>query len=112
MTTLHQKLMLSFATVAALGCGTAWADPAATGCGSINGVQRRIVEHADQGMASLRGYVHTTTLIHSVDMAQVVESLDTWRAVAKCQEEVAAKASAQAPLAAAEPEAGIRTAGR
>lgn len=112
MITIHQKLILSLGTVAALGCGTAWADPAATGCGSLTGVQRRIVEHADLGMEPLRAYVNMTAIVHGINMTDVVESLDAWRTTARCQEQVAAaKASTPAPIAQAEGEGVPRDAG-
>ena len=89
MITIPHKL-LSLGLFAALGCGTAWADPVDAGCGSVSGVQRKIVDRADQGMERLQGYMNITRGVHGIDMAEVAGSLDTWRATVRCQEAVAA----------------------
>lgn len=114
MTILHHKL-LSLGLLAALGCGTAWADPADradAGCGAVSGVQRQIVDRADQGMAPLQRYVRINRGVHGLDMAEVAGSIDTWRATVRCQEAIAAaKATAPGAVASVEPDA-LRTAGR
>jgi len=119
MTLLQRNLLLSLGTAAALGCGAAWADPVATAadCGSITSVQRHIVERADQDMTALHDYVRMTTLIHGIGMAEVADSLDGWRAIARCRDEAAvaaAKASTRAQAAKADVDADApqRTAGR
>ena len=89
MITIPHKL-LSLGLFAALGCGTAWADPVDAGCGSVTGVQRQIVDRADQGMARLQGYMRITRGVHGIAMADVAGSLDAWRATVRCQEAVAA----------------------
>ena len=94
MNAIHRKLFLSMGTVAALGCGAAWADPSTAACGSVTNVQRRIVEHADQGMESLRNFVEMTNFVHGIDMVDVEDSLDTWRAAVTCRNEVAAAKAA------------------
>ena len=117
MTPFQRNLLLSLGIAAASGCGAAWADPVATAadCGSITNVQRHIVERADQGMAALHDYVRMTALIHGIGMAEVADSIDTWRATVRCRDEVvaaAAKASMQAPVAKADVEGPVQTAGR
>jgi hypothetical protein len=111
MINIHPKL-LSLGLFAALGCGGAWADSSDAGCGSVSGVQRKIVERADEGMAPLQGYMRITRGVHAVDMADVAGSLDAWRATVRCQEAVAAaQPSARDAVASAGPDT-LRTAGR
>jgi hypothetical protein len=111
MNAINRKLFLSIGAVAALGCGAAWAEPSAAICGSVTSVERRIVEHADQGMGSLRSFVGMTTVVHGIDMWDVKESLDSWRAAVRCQDDVAA-AKAAIETAKAEPADKVLTAGR
>jgi hypothetical protein len=93
MHTIRHNAFLSLA-VAALGCGAAWAGPAPTDCGTVTGVQRRIVEHADEGWTALRSFVQLTTVVHGINMTEVRGSLDTWRATVACRKEVAAAQAA------------------
>jgi hypothetical protein len=102
MNAISQKLFLSIGTVAALGCSAAWADPSAATCGGVTSLQRRVVEHADEGMSSLHGFVQTMNIVHGLDMTEVKESLDTWRAAVTCQKEAAA-AKAAIEMAKSEP---------
>ena len=64
-------------------------------CMSLSYVQARVVEKADQGMGALRDYVFITRGIHQIDMAEVAESLDAWRAGARCAKVAAEKAAAE-----------------
>ena len=112
MHTLRHNAILSLAAAAAtLGCGAAWAGPAPADCGTVTGVQRRIVEHADEGWTSLRSFVQLTTVVHGINMSEVRGSLDTWRATVTCQKEVAA-AKAESDTAKADDASRLLTAGR
>jgi hypothetical protein len=112
MHTLRHNAILSLAAAAAtLGCGAAWAGPAPADCGTVTGVQRRIVEHADEGWTSLRSFVQLTTVVHGINMSEVRGSLDTWRATVTCQKEVAA-AKAASETAKADDAGKLLAAGR
>lgn len=91
MNAISQKLFVSFGTIAALGCGAAWAGTSAGNCGSVSRVQQHIVEHADQDMDSLREYVHMTNVVYGINMEDVKSSLDTWRAAIACQKVAASE---------------------
>ena len=68
------------------------ADPSrvdAAPCKTLSNVQQRIVDKADHGIAPLRHFVHMTKFIYGIDMHDVAESLDTWRAGASCAKRVA-----------------------
>ena len=80
---------------ALLACMSAQAAPA---CGSVKFVERRIVEHANGDIASLRAYVHMTSNVHHVGMAEVADNLDKWRASIDCQDRAAAAAASAATL--------------
>jgi len=75
----------------------AWSAPAkadetlaaATSCGSLTKLERRIVDKANRGMPELRRFVSMTHFIYGVDMIDVTESLDKWRANATCATNVA-----------------------
>ena len=62
---------------------------AAPSCTALSNVQQRIVEKADQGIVPLRHFVHMTKFIYDIDMFDVAESLDGWRAGASCAKRVA-----------------------
>ena len=98
-----QALIPFAACIAAtvLTCSVSLAQDAQRTCGSVSNLQRRVVEHADLGMGSLRDFVHMTQFIHGLGMETVKESLDTWRASVVCQKEVAAAAAAAATTAQA-----------
>ena len=106
MNAIHQKLVLSLIAVAASACGSAWADPAATSCGSVTSAQRSIVERADESVDALRGYVRSRTVVTGIDMQDVKGSLDTWRAAVSCQKQVAAAKAASDELAKVQAERG------
>lgn len=65
------------------------ANVAATSCAPLTNVQRRIVDKADQGVPALRHFVGMTHFIYGIDMIDVAESLDQWRASAACTTKVA-----------------------
>ena len=71
-------------------------------CTGLGYAQRRVLEHADQGVDALRRYVIITRSVHQISMVDVVESLDDWRAKAKCTKESAADASAPAATTTAQ----------
>ena len=81
---------------AAFSCAASWAQDTASSCKSVTSVQRRIVEKADQGIGSLRAFVGMTKFIYGVDMVDVQDSLDTWRAAVQCQQVAQAAAEAEA----------------
>ena len=76
----------------------AWSAPASAeeavvgtaACASPTKLERRIVEKAEQGMPALRRFVSMTRFIYGVDMIDVADSLDTWRANMSCATTVAA----------------------
>ena len=88
--TLSIALCLAAATLA---CTAASAQDDASKCPSVTAIQRRIVERADQGMDSLRSYVRSTAYTFGIEMTDVKESLDNWRAAVVCQERVARAAT-------------------
>lgn len=81
---------------ALLACASAQAMPA---CGSVKFVERRIVEHANGDVASLRAYVHMTATLYHVGMSEVRDNLDKWRATIACLDrgEAAEQGAASAP---------------
>ena len=72
---------------ALLACASAQAQPA---CGSVKFVERRIVEHANGDIESLRAYVRMTSFVYHVSMAEVRDNLDKWRASIACLDQSAA----------------------
>ena len=80
-----------------LACVAAQATPA---CGSVKFVERRIVEHASGDVESLRAYVHMTSFVYHVGMAEVRDNLDKWRATVDCLDRAAAAAQAGSAAAA------------
>jgi hypothetical protein len=83
--TLNSSLVIACGLLA---CASAQATPA---CGSVKFVERRIVEHANGDMESLRAYVHMTATIYHVGMADVRDNLDKWRATIDCLDHGAAE---------------------
>jgi hypothetical protein len=82
-------------------------------CNGVTGFERRIVEHADQDIENLRGFVWSRRAVSGINMQDVKESLDTWRAAVVCQKQVAAAAAAaQVATQAHEPSQEVATAGR
>lgn len=107
------KCPLSFSIVVAGAVLASVSAQAAPVCGSVSSVERRIVDHANGDIDSLRGFVWQTAIIHRVNMIDVRKNLDKWRAAIDCRNQAAAAesaapvtASADAP-AAAEPTAFV-----
>ena len=67
---------------------------AAPGCDSLSQIQRRIVEHADGEVDVLRAFVWRTSRVHGVNMIDVEDKLDKWRASIECRRQVASAAKA------------------
>jgi hypothetical protein len=85
-----------------LAGGSAQAAPA---CDSVLPIERRIVEHADGQVEVLRAFVWRTSSVYGIDMFDVEDNLDKWRAAIECHRQVAAAAKAagaQAPHAVAQ----------
>ena len=80
------------------------AQAAPQACASVTQVERRIVERAKGDVDSLRQYVGMTAIVYGVNMFDVRDHLDAWRAAVACHEQLAA-AQAAAPVAATEPAA-------
>ncbi len=77
----------------ALSSASSWAQQTAAQCKSVTSVQKRIVQRADQGVESLRGFVRTTDIVYHINMVDVRDSLDAWRAALDCQQRVARAAA-------------------
>ena len=100
------KTQVSFAIIftGALLAGSACqAQDATSACGSVTSLQRRIVEHADEGIESLRSFVWTARVTHGIGMRDVKVGLDGWRNTVACQKEAAATAAAAAVAKAEAP---------
>ena len=67
---------------------------AAPGCDSVSQIERRIVEHADGEVDVLRAFVWRTSRVHGVNMIDVEDKLDKWRAAIECRRQVASAAKA------------------
>ena len=73
-----------------LALGSAHAAPA---CNPVSQIERRIVERADAAgddVAPLRDFVWRTSITTHVNMVDVRQHLDKWRAAVECQRQVAA----------------------
>ena len=70
-----------------LACVSAQAAPA---CGAVSPVERRIVERANGEVESLRSFANLTNIVYGVNMIDVRENLDKWRAAVECRAKVAA----------------------
>lgn len=62
------------ATAAAAACGPA----------RITRLQQRLLDKADQGAPELVRFIHRTRMIYQLDVYQVANSLDGWRAASRC----------------------------
>ena len=85
------KSILSSAAVlagAVLACGSAQAAP---DCVSVSQIERRIVERADASddVDALRDFVWRTSITTRVNMVDVREKLDKWRAAVECHKQMA-----------------------
>jgi len=108
------KSLLSSSIVLAGALLASMSAQAAPACGSVTPVERRIVEHANGDLESLRSYVWMTDIVHHVNMVDVRQHLDQWRATVDCRNQAAAAEQA-ARLAADEraaEAAGVRVAAR
>ena len=100
--TLSSVLVLAGAV---LVCESAQAAPA---CASVSQIERRIVERADAAgddVAPLRDFVWRTSVTTHVNMVDVRQHLDKWRAAVECQRQVAEAERARdtdAPVAVAQ----------
>jgi len=77
---------------------------AAPECGHVTLAERRIVERAVGDVAALRSFVGMTAIVYGINMVDVRENLDKWRAAVDCRAQVAA--TEQAARTAAAPPAG------
>ena len=79
----------SFLVVAGalLACVSAQAAPA---CGTVTPVERRIVDRANGEVESLRSFVGLTAWVYGINMIDVRDNLDKWRAAVECHAQVAA----------------------
>ena len=72
---------------ALLACVSAQAAPS---CGSVTPLERRIVERANDDVGSLRTFVRLTAIVHGVNMVDVRDNIDQWRAAVECSKVAAA----------------------
>lgn len=72
---------------AALAGGSAQAAPA---CDPVSSIERRIVERADGDADALRVFVWRTSMIYGIDMIDVRDKLEKWRAAVECRKQLAA----------------------
>jgi len=84
---------------AVLACTCAQAAPA---CDSVSPIARRIVERADGDVGALRVFVWRIAPIYGVDMVDVSEKLEQWRAAVECRKQMAAADGAGAPTVVAQ----------
>ena len=73
---------------------------APTSCASVSPVAQRIVQRAEGDVDSLRTFVRTTAIVHGVNMVDVRENLDAWRAAVECRRQMAAAASSAPAIVA------------
>lgn len=71
-----------------------FAQAAPSSCASVSPVAQRIVQRAEGDVDSLRTFVRTTAIVHGVNMVDVRENLDNWRAAVECRRQMAAAGSA------------------
>ncbi len=88
-TTLSSSLVLAGVLLA---CVSAQAAPT---CASVTPVERRIVERANGEVDSLRSFVNLTNITYGVNMNDVRDHLDQWRAAVDCHNQVAAAERAE-----------------
>ena len=87
------------AAVPAFVCTSGWAQDASPACASVSNIERRIVAHAEGDVASLRSFVNMTAIVHGINMVDVKENLDTWRAAIECRRQVGAVSAADVKVA-------------
>lgn len=95
------KTTLSSAVVLA---GAVLACAPAQACDSVSQIQRRIVERADSSddVGALRDFVWRTSVVHHVNMIDVREKLDKWRAAVECRRQMAKAGGADATTVVAQ----------
>jgi hypothetical protein len=71
-------------------------------CTGLGYAQRRVLEHSFEGVDALRRYVIITRPVLQISMVDVMESLDDWRANARCTTTTTAHPSRVATAAPAE----------
>ena len=89
MSSIQKTLSIALCLATTLIYSEAFARDDQNSCPSVTHVQRTIVERADQSMESLRSYVSRTNSVYRLDMNDVKQSLDGWRAAIACEEQVA-----------------------
>jgi hypothetical protein len=104
------KSSLSFSLVVAGAVLASVSAQAAPVCGSVSPVERRIVDHANGDVDSLRAFVWQTAIVHRVDMIDVRQNLDKWRSAIDCRNQAAAAAAASVTASADAPAAAEPTA--
>lgn len=82
--TLSSSIVLAGALLA---CVSAQAAPV---CGAVSPVERRIVDRANGEVESLRSFVGLTAIVYGINMIDVRDNLDKWRAAVDCRAQVAA----------------------
>ena len=91
------------ATVAALPVAraepavvAAAAIPAESACsaGRLTGLQQRLIDKADQGVAPFVQFIHRTRAIYQLNAYQVLEEMPAWRAKGGCRTAMVASADA------------------
>ena len=75
------------------------AAPTVGACHVPTALQRRLVAKADEGMEPLRKFIDGRRAILHLDMKEVVDSLDGWRADIACVRQAEAARAAQAVAA-------------
>ncbi len=97
----HSEPLLPIALVLAgsvLACVSAQAAPS---CGAVTPLERRIVDRANGDVGALRTFSRLTGIVHGVNMVDVRDNIEQWRAAVECQKVAAAKQSDEAVVAAA-----------
>jgi hypothetical protein len=64
-------------------------DMAVAACRPLTNLQQRIVDKSELGVDDLRRFVQRTHMIYQLDMSDVADSLDAWRAASTCVKQVA-----------------------
>ena len=90
-------VLIAFGPTAAVAADDA--TPAVGACHVPTPLQRRLVAKADEGMEPLRKFIDGRRAILHLDMKEVVDSLDGWRADIACVRQAEAARAAQAVAA-------------
>jgi hypothetical protein len=83
MSAKTQAIAAVAATLCVISAGASAADDrqaAASPCPGLSSIQQRIVAKSDEGIGALRQFVWRTKFIYGIDMFDVRERLDGWRA--------------------------------